>query len=129
VYLFVLVLFSAAILFRLMPKALRFQFMPKSRLNQCVYKKTGSVIDYSFLNSMKNFPDGCKLGDSKVGWNETMASAYTSNQDELLERKIPHDYTVRSGGHSWEYWSNTVNYQFLFFSRFFSQAMQAGKTD
>jgi S-formylglutathione hydrolase FrmB len=53
------------------------------------------------------------------GYDDMM---YASNQElhqNLLERKIPHDYTVRPGGHSWEYWSNSINYQVLFFSRFF----------
>jgi S-formylglutathione hydrolase FrmB len=42
--------------------------------------------------------------------------------EKLLERNIPHDYTVRPGGHSWEYWTNSINYQVLFFSRFFNKA-------
>jgi S-formylglutathione hydrolase FrmB len=53
------------------------------------------------------------------GYDDMM---YASNQElhqNLLERKIPHDYTVRPGGHSWEYWSNSIDYQVLFFSRFF----------
>jgi enterochelin esterase-like enzyme len=48
---------------------------------------------------------------------------YSGNQElheKLLERKIPHDYTVRPGGHSWEYWGNSVTYQALFFSRYFN---------
>lgn len=40
--------------------------------------------------------------------------------DKLLAAKIPHDFTVRPGGHSWEYWGNSINYQMLFFSRFFA---------
>jgi S-formylglutathione hydrolase FrmB len=51
---------------------------------------------------------------------------YPSNQalhKELLERKILHDYTVRPGSHSWEYWGNSINYQVLFFSRFFNKAV------
>jgi S-formylglutathione hydrolase FrmB len=53
------------------------------------------------------------------GYDDMM---YASNQElhqNLLERKIPHDYTIRPGGHSWEYWSNSINYQVLFFSRYF----------
>jgi S-formylglutathione hydrolase FrmB len=53
------------------------------------------------------------------GYDDMM---YASNQElhqNLLERKIPHDYTVRPGGHSWEYWSNSIDYQVLFFSKFF----------
>jgi len=42
--------------------------------------------------------------------------------EKLLERNIPHDFTVRPGGHTWEYWGNSINYQVLFFSRFFNKA-------
>lgn len=40
---------------------------------------------------------------------------------KLLERNIPHDFISRPGGHSWDYWSNAVLYQVLFFSRFFKR--------
>ncbi|SFW84410.1 alpha/beta hydrolase [Chitinophaga sancti] len=39
----------------------------------------------------------------------------------LLERNIPHDYTVRPGGHTWEYWSNSIQYQALFFHNYFDR--------
>ena len=42
--------------------------------------------------------------------------------NKLLEEKIPHDFIIRPGGHSWTYWSNSVPYQMLFFSRFFAKA-------
>jgi S-formylglutathione hydrolase FrmB len=41
--------------------------------------------------------------------------------EKLLERNIPHDYTARPGVHNWEYWSNAIAYQSLFFHRFFTQ--------
>ncbi|MEO6849349.1 MAG: alpha/beta hydrolase family protein [Mucilaginibacter sp.] len=41
--------------------------------------------------------------------------------DKLLERNIPHDFTVRPGGHTWDYWGNSINYQALFFSGFFNK--------
>jgi len=40
--------------------------------------------------------------------------------DKLLERNIDHDFISRPGGHSWEYWSNSISYQLLFFHKFFS---------
>ncbi|WPV66003.1 alpha/beta hydrolase family protein [Chitinophaga sp. LS1] len=41
--------------------------------------------------------------------------------EKLLERNIPHDYTVRPGGHTWEYWSNSIQYQALFFHNYFQR--------
>ncbi|MDH6307335.1 S-formylglutathione hydrolase FrmB [Dysgonomonas sp. PFB1-18] len=40
---------------------------------------------------------------------------------EMLYRNIPHDYIIRPGGHTHDYWNNAVDYQMLFFSKFFNQ--------
>jgi S-formylglutathione hydrolase FrmB len=44
----------------------------------------------------------------------------------LLERGIPHDYVERPGGHSWEYWTNALEYHLLFFRKMFDRAGKAG---
>lgn len=36
--------------------------------------------------------------------------------EKLLSLKIPHDFCVRPGAHTWEYWRNSVKYHFLYFS-------------
>lgn len=41
---------------------------------------------------------------------------------ELLYRKIPHDYITRPGTHNWAYWENAVYYQLLFMNRFFQSS-------
>jgi len=38
---------------------------------------------------------------------------------KLLERNIPHVYIERPGGHSWDVWSDAVEYQFIFFNNYF----------
>jgi enterochelin esterase-like enzyme len=38
-----------------------------------------------------------------------------------MDRKSPHDYIERPGKHDWNYWRNAVQYQLLYFSRFFQQ--------
>jgi len=38
---------------------------------------------------------------------------------KLLDNNIPHDFISRKGAHNWEYWSNAIHYQVLFFSKFF----------
>lgn len=35
----------------------------------------------------------------------------------LVYNKVPHDYTERPGGHTWEYWENALPYHVLFFSK------------
>ena len=38
---------------------------------------------------------------------------------ELLDRKIPHDFIIRPGAHTWAYWQNSVKYQLLYFHEYF----------
>jgi S-formylglutathione hydrolase FrmB len=40
---------------------------------------------------------------------------------KLLDKKIDHDYTERPGGHNPDYWKNSIDYQVLFFLKFFRQ--------
>jgi S-formylglutathione hydrolase FrmB len=40
---------------------------------------------------------------------------------KLMENKIPHDYIVRPGEHNNPYWNNAIDYQILFFSKFFNR--------
>lgn len=47
---------------------------------------------------------------------------YPVNQklhEKLLENHIPHDYIIRPGQHTQTYWRNAIDYQVLFFTRFF----------
>ncbi|MDX8337796.1 alpha/beta hydrolase family protein [Draconibacterium sp. IB214405] len=41
--------------------------------------------------------------------------------EKLLERNIPHDFTTRPGGHTWEYWENSIAFQSVFFHHFFEK--------
>lgn len=40
---------------------------------------------------------------------------------QLQARGIPHEYTSRPGGHSWDYWRNSLRYHLLFFADFFAE--------
>ncbi|KAA2242711.1 esterase family protein [Chitinophaga agrisoli] len=49
-------------------------------------------------------------------------SRYNNKLHELLlERNIPHDYAARPGGHTWEYWTNSIKYHVLFFHDYFQK--------
>lgn len=39
---------------------------------------------------------------------------------QLLQLKVKHAYIERPGGHTWQYWSNALPYQLLFFHRYFN---------
>ncbi|WP_029903306.1 alpha/beta hydrolase family protein [Prevotella sp. 10(H)] len=40
---------------------------------------------------------------------------------EMLYRNIRHEYITRPGAHNHEYWGNAVDYQLMFFSKFFNR--------
>lgn len=40
---------------------------------------------------------------------------------KLLERGIDHDFITRPGSHNSTYWNNSIDYQILFFEKFFSK--------
>ena len=47
---------------------------------------------------------------------------YTVNQklhEKLRYYNIPHDFLTRPGGHTHEYWNNAIDYQLLFFYKYF----------
>lgn len=49
---------------------------------------------------------------------------YEVNQqlhEKLLSLKLPHDYITRPGNHSYVYWNNAIDYQLLYFRKFFDQ--------
>lgn len=56
----------------------------------------------------------CGTGDFFYEVNEKL-------HRELLYNNIPHDYIVRPGDHTNNYWNNAIDYQLLFFKKFFNK--------
>lgn len=73
-----------------------------------VYKLTPNSLQITF---------DCGTSDFFYGVNCRL-------HEKLLERNIPHDFTVRPGSHNWEYWENSIAYQSVFFHHFFEKAKQ-----
>jgi S-formylglutathione hydrolase FrmB len=74
----------------------------------------------SVVNMVKQIPApvlaiifDCGISDPFIETNRQLNS-------ELLQLKIPHDYIERSGTHNWEYWSNSIGYQLMFFHNYFN---------
>jgi len=55
------------------------------------------------------------------GTNDFFGGVNEALHKKLQSLEIPHDYTSRPGGHTWEYWSNSVQYHMLFFSNYFKE--------
>ncbi|HWB92427.1 MAG TPA: alpha/beta hydrolase family protein [Puia sp.] len=68
--------------------------------------------------------DNLKNGDLRlifdIGVNDFFLTVNRALHQKLLEKKIDHDYTERPGGHSSAYWHNSIDYQVLFFSKYFA---------
>ncbi len=73
-----------------------------------------SVINMVYLlkNSDLKLIFDCGTDDFFYDVNKQM-------HEKLLVNNIPHDYIERSGTHSWNYWSNSLKYQLVFFDTFF----------
>ena len=58
----------------------------------------------------------CGVGDFFFEVNQNL-------HQELLNRKIPHEFTARPGIHDWNYWANAIKFQVLFFNEFFKKGI------
>lgn len=50
------------------------------------------------------------------GSDDFFAQVNAGLHQALLDAKVPHDYISRPGKHNWQYWSNSLPYQLLYFS-------------
>ncbi len=54
----------------------------------------------------------CGTSDFFFGVNQAL-------HEKMLQNNVAHDYITRPGGHTWEYWSNAIEYQLVFMNKFF----------
>jgi S-formylglutathione hydrolase FrmB len=77
----------------------------------------------SVINMVHLLTPGSLAITFDCGVNDFFYQVNLNLHEKLLERNIPHEFTARPGGHSWEYWENSIAYQSLFFHRFFSKQL------
>lgn len=53
------------------------------------------------------------------GVSDFFLAVNRSLHQKLLDKKIDHDYIERPGGHNGAYWKNSIDYQVLFFRKYF----------
>ena len=78
--------------------------------------KNNSVTSLIYLIANKNFP---LLFD--CGVDDFFYNVNVKFHQKLLDNHIPHDFIVRPGAHTWEYWSNSIGFQMLFMHNFFER--------
>ena len=70
----------------------------------------------AIINNVHRIADGGIDVAIDCGVDDFFAPGNRALHQRMLELKVPHDYTERPGGHSWDYWANAIKYQVLYFS-------------
>ncbi len=93
-----------------------------------IIKVLGDTLQYA--NNWKNYSVinlvETKLSDSLAiiiddGIDDIFIASNRKLHQKLLALKISHEYIERPGNHSWDYWRYAVNFQLLFFRKFFDK--------
>ncbi|MCG9793092.1 alpha/beta hydrolase [Flavobacterium algicola] len=85
-----------------------------------VYAQNKEVWENNTVINMTHLLDGKNLKFLfDCGVDDFFYDANLRLHQKLVERNIPHDYIERPGGHTNNYWSNSIKYQMLFFKEFF----------
>lgn len=74
---------------------------------------------YTVINQLDKIKNGDLSLIIDCGTADFFLQVNNHLHTELLKRKIGHDYIIRPGAHTGEYWRNAVEYQWLFFKKFF----------
>jgi S-formylglutathione hydrolase FrmB len=91
-----------------------------------ISKRIGDTIlqeknwhDMTVINLIENYAKtdvkiifDCGTADIFIDGNRRL-------HQKMLQLKIAHEYTERPGEHNWQYWSNAIPFQLLFFQHFF----------
>lgn len=72
--------------------------------------------------------DRLRNGDLAIiidcGYSDFFFDVNNDFHKKLLQSKIDHDFLVRPGSHDGNYWKNSMDYQILFFKKFFDKAQK-----
>lgn len=74
---------------------------------------------YSVLNIVERKPADSLALIIDDGADDIFIAGNRRLHQKLLSLKVPHEYIERPGKHSWDYWRYAVDFQLLFFRRFF----------
>ena len=74
---------------------------------------------YSVINVIEKYPTDSLGIIIDCGTEDFFYDINHALHEKMLRLKIPHDYIERPGKHDWNYWSNAVKYQLLFFRDYF----------
>lgn len=76
--------------------------------------------EHTVVNQVDKIQNGDLALIIDCGEDDFFLNVNKDFHDRLLGRKIDHDFITRSGEHNGKYWNNSIDYQILFFSKFFA---------
>ena len=79
----------------------------------------GATPDLYAANSVVNMADKMKANGLKIiidcGVDDFLIEPNRELHRRLVYNQTPHDYTEHPGGHTWDYWENSLPSHVLFF--------------
>ena len=76
-------------------------------------------VNYSVISIIEKSPKDSLAIIIDCGINDQFYVDNKKLHEKMIRLKIDHDYIERPGGHTWTYWANSIEYQLLFFIKFF----------
>jgi S-formylglutathione hydrolase FrmB len=98
----------------------------ESRNKFDIMKRLGDTIihldnwkKYSVINVIDNLPSDSLGIIFDCGMDDAFFPGNKIVHEKLLKQGIKHDYIERPGNHSWSYWVSALDYQLMFFRKYF----------
>lgn len=83
--------------------------------------------EHTVINLIPSLKDGDLAIIIDCGLDDFFLEVNRRAHQSLIAHNIKHDYIERPGAHNHTYWNNSIDYQLLFFHKFFTQAQKAKK--
>lgn len=77
--------------------------------------------EHTVINQIDKIENGDLAIIIDCGESDFFLNVNKDLHNRLLGRKINHDFITRPGGHNGAYWNNSIDYQILFFDKFFKK--------
>ena len=75
--------------------------------------------DYTVTNQLDKLNPGELALIIDCGTDDFFYDVNLNLHNKLLNKKVDHDFISRPGKHNGEYWKNSIEYQILFFDKYF----------
>lgn len=76
---------------------------------------------YSVINQVDKIKNGDLAIIFDCGTEDVFYNVNVALHNKFLEKNISHDFISRAGGHNNTYWRNSIDYQWIFFMKFFNK--------